>query len=256
MVSISFSRATKSFVREDRRSMKVLDGISFGVPEGRITCLLGPSGCGKTTLLNVVAGLERLDAGVVTARSGGRSVSDLRSIRSGYVFQDPRLLDWKRVDENIIFALRGMDVPPGLWESRVTTYLGMVGLTDFRRQYPLFLSGGMRQRVGLARGLAVEPQILLMDEPFGKLDQLTARQLREDTLGLCARLSQTTLMVTHDVEEAAFLGDHVVVLSNRPTRVVAAFENPLPPSDRNFDEGDFITFKRKILQTVLGESGS
>lgn len=234
--------------------MLVLDRISIDVPHAKITCLLGPSGCGKSTLLHVIAGLERLDAGEMEWRSNGGQIADSKAIRSGYVFQDPRLLDWKRVDENIMFALRGMQVPEELWESRVELYLSMVGLMEFRKQYPLYLSGGMRQRVGLARGLAVEPEILLLDEPFSKLDQLTARQLRTDTLTLCAKLSQTTLVVTHDVEEAAYLSDQVIVLSNRPTAVIARFENPLSPTERDFDHPDLIALKKKILEAVLGET--
>lgn len=254
MTSLTFRDASKSFVREDGNRMLVLDKISFNVPEAKITCVLGPSGCGKSTLLHVISGLERLDAGDMEWRSNEGRVVDSKSIRSGYVFQDPRLLDWKRVDENVVFALRGMQVPEDLWESRVQLYLSMVGLMEFRKQYPLYLSGGMRQRVGLARGLAVEPEILLLDEPFSKLDQLTARQLRTDTLTLCAKLSQTTLVVTHDVEEAAYLSDQVIVLSNRPTRVIARFENPLPPKERDFDHPVLIGLKKEILQAVLGET--
>lgn len=252
MTSLSFRNATKSFIRENGKNMLVLDRISLDVPEAKITCVLGPSGCGKSTLLHVIAGLESLDAGEVECLSNGARVKNTKSIRSGYVFQDPRLLDWQRVDENILFALRGMQVPEELWKARVERYLSMVGLMDFRHQYPLYLSGGMRQRVGLARGLAVEPEILMLDEPFSKLDQLTARQLRTDTLNLCARLSQTTLIVTHDVEEAAYLGDQVIVLSNRPTRVIARFDNTLPAEERDFDHPQLIALKKQILQAVLG----
>jgi len=250
MAYIHVERAVKFFPREDGTEMLVLDGVSFDSTEHGITCLLGPSGCGKSTLLNVISGLERLDRGRVEIISNHRD-SGARPPKLGYVFQDPRLLSWKRVEDNLIFALKGMKVPPSEWQDRVHRYLDLVGLLEFRRQYPLYLSGGMRQRIGLARGLVVQPEVLLMDEPYSKLDQLTARKLREDTLSICALLKQTTLLVTHDVEEAAYMGDRIVVLSARPARVVDIFDNPFPTTERNLDDVDFIGFKKKVLQTIL-----
>jgi ABC-type nitrate/sulfonate/bicarbonate transport system ATPase subunit len=144
-----------------------------------------------------------------------------------------------------------MEVPQTDWETRLTKYLGSVGLLEFRKQYPLYLSGGMRQRVGLARGLVIEPEVLLMDEPFSKLDQLTARKLREDTLAICARLNQTALLVTHDVEEAVYMGDRIVILSSRPASIAAIFENSLSAMERDLDDLRFIEFKKNVLKTVL-----
>ncbi len=250
MAYVRLDRAAKFFLREDGTDMLVLGGVSFETKEHGITCLLGPSGCGKSTILNVIAGLERLDQGRVEVVSNrhdaGRQLPLL-----GYVFQDPRLLNWKRVEDNLAFALKGMGVPRTKWEERMHKYLELVGLLDFRKQYPLYLSGGMRQRVGLARGLVIEPEVLLMDEPYSKLDQLTARKLREDTLAICARLRQTALLVTHDVEEAAYMGDRIVILSVRPARVLEVFDNPLPPPERHFDDSRFIQLKRTLLQSVL-----
>jgi NitT/TauT family transport system ATP-binding protein len=250
MAYVHVENAVKYFPREDGRDMLVLDRVSFDTKEFGITCLLGPSGCGKSTLLNLISGLERLDQGrveVISNRGSARSLTP----RLGYVFQDPRLLNWKPVEENLIFALKGMRIPPAEWSERLEKYLGLVGLLEFRRQYPLYLSGGMRQRVGLARGLVVEPEVLLMDEPFSKLDQLTARRLREEALQICARLKQTTVMVTHDVEEAAYMGDRIVILRARPARIVDVFENPLPAGRRDVDEAEFIRFKKNLLKSVL-----
>lgn len=250
MAFVQVEHAVKHFPREDGAEMLVLDRVSFETKEFGTTCLLGPSGCGKSTLLNAITGLERLDGGDTKIISSHTEHS-FRSPQVGYVFQDPRLLNWKRVEDNLCFALKGMKVPRTEWPDRIHKYLGLVGLLEFRKQYPLYLSGGMRQRVGLARALVVEPEVLLMDEPYSKLDQLTARKLREDTLLICAQLNQTALLVTHDVEEAVYMGDRIVVLSARPGRVVEVIENPLRPQQRDLDDLDFIQFKKKVLQTVL-----
>jgi len=250
MAYVHVENAVKYFSREDGSDMLVLDKVSFDTKEFGITCLLGPSGCGKSTLLNAISGLERLDQGRIDVVSHN-GVSKDHDARLGYVFQDARLLNWKSVEQNLTFALRGMDIPQAEWPERLDKYLSLVGLAEFRRQFPLYLSGGMRQRVGLARGLVIEPEVLLMDEPFSKLDQLTARRLREESLQICARLKQTTVMVTHDVEEAAYMGDRIVILRARPARIVEIFENPLPPGQRDIDDGQFIKFKKQLLNTVL-----
>lgn len=250
MAYVHVENAVKVFPREDGSRMLVLDRVSFDTQEFGITCLLGPSGCGKSTLLNAISGLELLDGGLVEVVVNGES-SRNASPRLGYVFQDPRLLSWKRVGDNLTFALRGMKIPQREWPGRLNKYLELVGLSEFRGQYPLYLSGGMRQRVGLARGLVIEPEVLLMDEPFSKLDQLTARRLRQETLHICERLKQTTVLVTHDVEEAAYMGDRIVILRARPARIVEIFDNPLKPEERDVDDPQFIQFKKVLLQTVL-----
>jgi NitT/TauT family transport system ATP-binding protein len=266
MAYVSVNGAVKYFSREDGSEMLVLNGVSFEAREQGITTLLGPSGCGKSTLLNAIAGLEKLDRGQIQfrvsspeSRVGVRKNPDenpepeTRNPRLGYVFQDPRLLNWKRVEGNLTFALRGMKVPRREWGQRLDKYLDLVGLREFRRQYPLYLSGGMRQRIGLARALAVEPELLLMDEPFSKLDQLTSRKLRQDAVEICARLKQTALLVTHDVEEAAYMGDRIVIFSARPARIVEVVDNPLALAERDFDDLKFIQFKKRLLNTVLEE---
>ena len=250
MAYVHVENAVKYFSREDGSDMLVLDKVSFDTKEFGITCLLGPSGCGKSTLLNAISGLERLDHGRIEVVAHNGAAKDHQA-RLGYVFQDARLLNWKSVEDNLTFALKGMAIAPTEWPGRLQKYLDLVGLAEFRNQFPLYLSGGMRQRVGLARGLVIEPEVLLMDEPFSKLDQLTARRLREETLGICARLKQSTVMVTHDVEEAAYMGDRIVILCARPARIVEIFDNPLTPRERDIDDTRFIQFKKKLLQTVL-----
>jgi ABC-type nitrate/sulfonate/bicarbonate transport system ATPase subunit/ABC-type nitrate/sulfonate/bicarbonate transport system substrate-binding protein len=205
--------------------LPVLDGVSVRV-DG-LVCVLGPSGCGKSTLLNVVAGLEPLDAGQIHFYRDGHRV-EREEVRIGYVFQDPRLLNWRTVQENVEFGLQSLQLPPTARRARARAYLQLVGLEDFAGQFPLFLSGGMRQRVGLARALALEPDVVLMDEPFSKLDEITARELRQELLGIQGRLGQRILFVTHNPGEAALLGDRIYVLSDRPARVVAEVSNPIP----------------------------
>lgn len=205
--------------------LPVLDGVSVRV-DG-LVCVLGPSGCGKSTLLNVVAGLEPPDGGQIRFYREGHRV-EREEVRIGYVFQDPRLLNWRTVQENVEFGLQSLQLPPTARRARARAYLQLVGLEDFAGQFPLFLSGGMRQRVGLARALALEPDVVLMDEPFSKLDEITARELRQELLGIQGRLGQRILFVTHNPGEAALLGDRIYVLSDRPARVVAEVSNPIP----------------------------
>ncbi len=225
MAELVVKDAEKWFRREDGRLFKVIDRLSFEARQGCVTVLIGPSGCGKSTLLNAVVGLEHLDRGELLFMNRGRP-EDRPLI--GYVFQTPRLLPWKTIGENISLALKGAGVSRSQWESRVTHYLKLVGLEEYLNQFPLYLSGGQRQRVGLARALAIESDIVLMDEPFASVDELTARQLRYTTRRLCEQLHRTVLFVTHNLAEAAYMGDYVVTLTNRPARLDSYVTNPLP----------------------------
>ncbi|HEY6998230.1 MAG TPA: ATP-binding cassette domain-containing protein [Candidatus Binatia bacterium] len=225
MAELWVKDAEKWFRREDGRPFKIIDRLSFQAREGCVTVLIGPSGCGKSTLLNSMVGLENLDRGelifINRDKPGKRPLI-------GYVFQSPRLLPWKTIGENISLALQGAGVPRSQWESRVTHYLNLVGLEEYVNQFPLYLSGGQRQRVGLARALAIESDIVLMDEPFASVDELTARQLRQTTRRLCEQLHRTVVFVTHNLAEAAYMGDYVVTLTQRPARLDAYVPNPLP----------------------------
>jgi ABC-type nitrate/sulfonate/bicarbonate transport system ATPase subunit len=217
--------AEKWFRREDGQPFKVIDRLSFEARAGCVTVLVGPSGCGKSTLLNTIVGLEALDRGELGYLNNGQAQQ--RPL-IGYVFQSPRLLPWKTIGDNLRLALKSAEVPQPQWESRVNHYLQLVGLDEYVNQYPLYLSGGQRQRAGLARALAVESDLVLMDEPFASVDELTARHLRRTTRRLCEQLHRTVLFVTHNLAEAAYMSDYVVTLTRRPATLDAYVANPLP----------------------------
>lgn len=226
MARLVVQGAEKWFRREDGRPVKILDRLSFEARQGSVTVVVGPSGCGKSTLLNVIVGLEPLDRGEMVFLDNGGEARQRPLI--GYVFQSPRLLPWKTVGDNIRLALRGAGVERREGERRLHRYLELVDLKEFVGQYPLYLSGGQRQRVGLARALAIESDLVLMDEPFASVDELTARQLRETTRRLCEQLHRTVLFVTHNLPEAAYMSDFVVTLTKRPACLEEYLSNPLP----------------------------
>jgi len=229
MAELVVKDAEKWFRREDGSPFKVIDRLSFAARAGCVTVLIGPSGCGKSTLLNSIVGLEKLDHGDLQFVSNRES---REHPLIGYVFQSPRLLPWKTVGENVALALKGAGVTRRDWTPRVERYLELVGLEEYVNQFPLYLSGGQRQRVGLARALAVESDVVLMDEPFASVDELTARQLRETTRRLCEQLHRTVLFVTHNLAEAAYMSDYVVTLTRRPASLDEYVTNPLPTPRR------------------------
>jgi len=225
MAELVVENIEKWFHREDGQPFKVIDRLSFKAKAGSVTVLIGPSGCGKSTLLNSIVGLERLDRGELKFVDNSRS-QDRPLI--GYVFQSPRLLPWKTIGDNLRLALKGAAVAESERENRVRHYLELVELDEYINQFPLYLSGGQRQRVGLARALAIESDLVLMDEPFVSVDELTARQLRQTTRRLCEQLHRTVLFVTHNLAEAAYMSDYVVTLTRRPATLDAFVPNPLP----------------------------
>ncbi|MBA2333089.1 MAG: ABC transporter ATP-binding protein [Actinobacteria bacterium] len=195
-----------------------LDGVDLVVEPGQLVALIGPNGSGKSTLLRVIAGLLPADRGEATL--DGRPI-DGPDPRIGLVFQEPRLLPWRTTEANVAYPLELAGVPPAERRSRVETLLQTVGLEEAAKQVPSQLSGGMRQRAALARTLALEPRVLLLDEPFSALDELTRERLNIELLAITERTPTTIILVTHSVQEAIFLADRVVVLSERPGRVVA-----------------------------------
>jgi NitT/TauT family transport system ATP-binding protein len=213
MTKIAVRRLTKRFAGA---GVVAFEDLAFDVADGEVLCIIGPSGCGKTTLLRVLDGLERADAGEVLV-DGRRVTGPSREV--AMVFQHFGLFPWKRLDQNIGYGLKLLGRPRDEIARAVARYARLVGLEGFERLYPYQLSGGMQQRAGLARALAVNPSILLMDEPFGALDAQTRETLQEELLAILDREPKTMIFVTHSVDEAIALGDRILLMSTRPGRV-------------------------------------
>jgi ABC-type nitrate/sulfonate/bicarbonate transport system ATPase subunit len=225
--AISFQDVSKHFPTADGSRLEVLRDVSFDVRIGDVVAILGPSGSGKSTLLNMAAGLIFPDAGQVVVM-GQRTDAAVDWSHVGYMFQDDRLLPWRVAVRNVTLALEAGSMPAAERLRRARTVLDLVALGGFEHSYPHQLSGGMRSRVALARSLVGEPQILLMDEPFSRLDAQTRSSMHRELLRIHAMRAMTILFVTHDVEEAVVLADHVVMMSARPGRVRRTIDITLP----------------------------
>lgn len=211
---------------KDFHTHRVIDNAAFSIESGQVVSLVGPSGCGKSTLLRIVAGLDTDYRGTVSING---AAPRLHSRDVGFIFQEPRLLPWLTVAENVGFDLgRGGSKHP-----RVKQLLAEVGLADFANAYPKQLSGGMAQRAAIARGLFTQPTLLLLDEPFSAVDAFTRMRLQDLLLSIAAHHNTTLLLVTHDVNEAAYLSDRVIVMASRPGRISGSVAIDIPrPRDR------------------------
>ena len=224
-------------------NVEALRGIDLDFPRGKLTCLLGPSGCGKTTLLKIIAGLLGAYSG--TVRVEGKTVAGPGPERA-FVFQDFALLPWATVLRNIAFGLELRGFRKAQRNAIARRYVAEVGLAGFEDKYPHELSGGMRQRVGLARALAVDASVLLLDEPFSAVDEQNRRKFQEDLIRLRATENKTFIFVTHSIEEAVYIADRIVLLSPRPGRISQIIE---PDIDRTGDPDD-IRRDQRYLDTV------
>jgi NitT/TauT family transport system ATP-binding protein len=222
----------------------VLEHIELEVAAGEFVCLVGQSGCGKSTLLNLMGGFLRPTAGATLIDGAPVSAPDVRRI---FIFQENALFPWLTVEENIGFGL--MHRPRAVREQVVAHYIEMVGLAGFECSYPHELSGGMKQRVELARALAANPDVLFMDEPFGALDFLTRLRMRLELVRIWQRERKTIVFVTHDVEESVQLADRVVVLSRRPAKIRRIVDIDLP-RPRDLDSPDYLRLRDEIFATL------
>lgn len=219
-----------------------LDNIDLTIKQGEFISLIGPSGCGKTTLLRVLADLEKPTSGRILVNALSPEQARLKQ-SYGYVFQAPALLPWRTVQENVVLPLEIMGYPKSRQRDLASQYLALVNLDGFEGKYPWQLSGGMQQRVSIARALSVEPQLLFMDEPFGALDEITRDHLNEQLLQLWRETSKTVVFVTHSIPEAVFLSTRIVVMSPRPGRITDIIDCDLSP-ERSID----IREKQRFLE--------
>jgi NitT/TauT family transport system ATP-binding protein len=226
------------------RDVLALDDISFRVDPSEFVCLIGPSGCGKTTLLNVVAGFVKATSGAVTT---GDEHSDTRRLTRGVVFQEYALFPWRTALRNVEFGLEMQGAAAAERRQRALQYLDLLGLAAFADTYPHTLSGGMKQRVAIARALAYDPGILLMDEPFGALDSFTRDELQKLLVDIWQRTRKTILYVTHNIAEAAYLAERVVVLTAHPGRIRSIVKVDLP-RPRDPLAGVFVDVQRELTR--------
>ncbi|HEY8864607.1 MAG TPA: ABC transporter ATP-binding protein [Candidatus Dormibacteraeota bacterium] len=242
---------------DSRRELLALDDVSFDVCDGEILTVVGPSGCGKSTLISLIAGLARQEAGTVLV--DGLAVNGPGRDR-GVVFQELAILPWRTVRGNIGHGLEIAGLPRAEREGIVDHFIHMVGLTGFEERYPHELSGGMKQRVAVARTLAADPKVVLMDEPFASVDAQTRITLQEELLRISMQTQKSVLFVTHSVEEAVFLGDRVLVMTRRPGRVKEIVEVPIPRAERKFDAlaGDsrYLEVRERVTHLVRAEMQS
>jgi len=228
---LEVSDICKTFPGSDR-TVVALDHVSLTARQGEFICLVGPSGCGKTTLLRVIDGLEDADSGAMSL--DGRPLTGV-SHDMAYVFQDINLLPWRNVLDNVALGLEARGVPKAERRQRALEALEMVGLADVASSPPYTLSGGMQQRVGVARALAVRPKVFLMDEPFGQLDNFTREALQVEVARLWSAIGATIVFVTHDVDEAIFLGDRIALFHANPGRITEIVEVDLPRPRTDYD---------------------
>lgn len=250
-VKINIKNLSKIF-KTRNGEVTALKDTSLTIGNNEFVCVIGPSGCGKTTMLNIIAGLEEATTG--TVEIDGNVVTSTGRER-GVIFQQYALFPWKTVIKNVEFGLKLKKIPPLERRAKAEEYLELVGLKDFKNSYPKELSGGMKQRVAIARAYAVEPEVLLMDEPFGALDAQTRAQLQEELLKTWQVKKKTCFFITHDVEEAVLLAQRIIIMSARPGGVkeIIDVNIPYPRSQATKLTKEFVDIKNEIWAKVYKE---
>jgi len=237
----------------------VFENLWLRIDEGEFVCVIGHSGCGKTTLLNILAGLESASAGGIIL--GGAEITE-PSLDRAVIFQSHALLPWMSVLDNVAFAVRSKwpQMKKAALRDHCMKYLDLVHLGESRDKRPAQLSGGMRQRVGIARAFAIQPRVMLMDEPFSALDALTRGTLQDELLAICAETNQTSFMITHDIDEAIFLADKIVLMTNGPQANIAEIvRNPLPRSRKRESmhrDPNYYPLRNHLLDFLVTRSGT
>ena len=226
--------------------LKVLDNISFDVKKSEFLCIVGPTGCGKTTFLNSLTKIYDLTSGEILIND---EPVDLKKHSISYIFQEYSAMPWLKVEENVAFGLHTKGLARSEEKERVDAALDMVGLTDYRSYYPRQLSASMLQRVAVARAFAVEPELLLMDEPYGQLDIQLRFKLEDELLKLWEKTKTTVIFITHNIEEAVYLGERILILTNKPTGIKTEIINPLP-RPRDIASPEFVELRNKVTELI------
>lgn len=238
---VAVSHLTKRF-----GDLLVLDDISFQVDTGEFLCIVGPTGCGKTTFLNSLTKLYDIDSGEMLV--DGEPI-DLHKHNVSYIFQEYSTMPWLNIEENIAYGLRIKRLPENVVRERVDEVIDMVGLSQFRTYYPKQLSASMLQRVVIARAFATKPGLLLMDEPYGQLDLMLKYKLEDELLKLWQKTGTTVIFITHNIEEAVYLSDKIMVLTNKPTKIKTTIENPLP-RPRKVTDPEFVELRNQVTDLI------
>jgi NitT/TauT family transport system ATP-binding protein len=243
--AIKLSHVAKEHVLANGDRLRVLEDISFEIADHSFTSILGPSGCGKSTILNLIAGLDNHSSGQIS----------IDGTRVGFVFQQPRLLNWRTVMDNVLLPLERQKFDKEAMRRLAGKYLALVGLTGYESYYPLQLSGGMQQRVAIARALTIDPDILLMDEPFSGLDEITARKLRQELLRIWQETGKTILFVTHSISESVFLSQQILIVSAKPARIFKRLTIELP-YPREYGDLRLFEIERQLTRDFIGMGDS
>ncbi|MFR8170457.1 MAG: ABC transporter ATP-binding protein [Marvinbryantia sp.] len=240
-VKVKVNHLTKKF-----GDLLVLDDMSFDVMDGDLLCVVGPTGCGKTTFLNSLTKIYDITSGEILL--DGQKV-DTRKQNIAYIFQGDSTMPWLTVEENVGFGLKVKKVPEAKKKEQVEKYLDIVGLTKYRKYYPKQLSASMLQRVSIARAFATEPDLLLMDEPYGQLDIELRFKLEDELVKLWQMTKTTVLFITHNIEEAVYLGNKIMILTNKPTTVKTTIENTLP-RPRDIAAPEFVRLRNEVTELI------
>ncbi|SON56690.1 Taurine import ATP-binding protein TauB [Hartmannibacter diazotrophicus] len=246
---IDIRNVTHTYGGRDGRGVTALDNINLDIKDCEFHALLGPSGCGKSTLLYLIGGFLPLqEGGIITPKGPVKGPGPDRSI----VFQNFALFPWKTVEDNVLYGLKKAKIAPEERARKAQEYIDLVHLTGFEKSYPSQLSGGMQQRAAIARTLAIDPRILLMDEPFGALDAQTRRVMQEELRAIWQRSPKTVVFVTHDVQEAVFLADRISIMSARPGRIAHVIDVDLPKErgEETLENPQFISLSENIWRMV------
>ena len=240
-VKVQVTNLVKSF-----GDLLVLDDISFDVKKGEFLCIVGPTGCGKTTFLNSLTKLYEINSGSITI--DGEEINPKKH-NIAYIFQEYSTMEWLTVEDNIAYGLKIKHAPKELIAERVASVMEIVGLTKYAKFYPSQLSASMLQRVVIARAFAVQPELLLMDEPYGQLDLQLKYHLEDELINLWRKTGTTVIFITHNIEEAIYLSDRVLVLTNKPTKIKESLPNNLP-RPRNVADPDFVALRNKVTELI------